>query len=73
MTYKRIHIEFTDYLGIKKTTELNEDQIKNFVTGKPKQEVVKRLDNACKHYSKKYWVSGFINDKKVCSYQWAEL
>ena len=73
MTYKRIHIEYINYLGIKNTTDLTKDQISKFVSGKPHKEIVKRLDNACAHYANKYWVSGYINDKKVCWYQWNQI
>jgi hypothetical protein len=73
VTYNRIHIEYTNYLGIKETTDLTKDQIKKFVTGKSRKEIVARLDNACKHYANNYWVSGYINDKKVCWHQWNQV
>ena len=70
---KSVKIELTNYLGSKKEVKLEPDQIdqlnKQFIV----KENLKRLVAACKSYSNDYWVTGYINNHKVCWYQWNQV
>ena len=72
MKIKKVSMLYVDYLGMRKTVELTPEQVKD-ISKMSYKEAVKRLAFACRDYSKKYWVTGFINDKEVCHFQWAEV
>jgi len=70
---KSIRVELTDFLGIKKIVELEPEQIKQLNKKFTVKENIKRLIMACKDYSNNYWATGYINNHKVCWFQWNQL
>jgi len=65
---KSVKMSYTNYLGITKDVLLDDNQVKQ-LNKFTYDDNVKRLSNACKSYTQNYWVTGYINDKKVCHYQ----
>ena len=70
---KDVRIELTDYIGIKKTVKLEPGQIKTINRQYTMRQALERLRMACRSYSNSYWVTGYVNNHKICWYQWAQL
>jgi len=70
---KSIKIELTNYQGLKKEVTLELDQIKQLNEKFTVKENLKRLKNACMHYSNDYWVTGYVNGHKLCWFQWSQV
>lgn len=70
---KEVRVELTDYLGIKKTVRLKSGQIKHLNRTYTIRDALGRLKSVCRGYSNNYWVTGYVNNHKVCWYQWAQL
>ena len=70
---KNVRIEITDYLGTTKITKLEPEHIDAINKMYTVKENLIRLKAACKSYSNNGWVSGYVNNHKICSIQWAQL
>lgn len=70
---KSVKVELTNFLGLKKTIELEPEQIEQLNKQYTLKENIKRLQAACKSYSNEYWATGYINNHKICWYQWNQL
>ena len=70
---KSVKMSYTNYLGITKTIELEPGMITELNTQFTFKEALKRFISGCRSYSKNYWVTGYINNHKVCWFQWVEV
>lgn len=70
---KSIRMEYTNWMGIKKEIEFDTDMIKSLNNKYTIKDNIKRFVAGCKSYSKNYWVTGYINNHKVCWFQWDEV
>ena len=66
-------MECVDWLSRKKIVELTPEQIKEINRQFTIKEFLKRFKEGCRSYSKSYWVTGYVNNHKVCWFQWAEI
>ena len=70
---KSIKMVCVDWLSREKVIELNQDQIKALNQENTVKENLERFKNACRYYSKNYWVTGYVNNHKFCWFQWSEV
>jgi len=70
---KSVKIELTNYLGLKKEVKLEPEQVKQLNKQFTVKENLKRTVAACKNYSNEYWVTGYVNNHKICWFQWAQV
>ena len=70
---KNVRIEITDYLGTMKTTKLKPEHIDAINKMYTVKENLIRLKAACKSYSNNGWVTGYVNNHKICWFQWDQI
>ena len=66
---KSMTMSYTSYLGITKQIELTVDQIQELQKQFTFKEIAKRFIASCKSYTHNYWVTGYINNHKICWFQ----
>jgi len=66
---KSMKMKTVNYLGMETWIELTPGQVKEFTEQFTVKECLKRFKSACKSYSNNYWVTGYVNNHKLCWFQ----
>ena len=62
-------MSYTDFLGMTKEVKLTDDQIQELQKQFTFKEIANRFKASCKSYTNNYWVTGYINNHKICWFQ----